>query len=216
MALIFIAIDPETDSDHCPAVFVEEETGDLLFQGWTVTDPATLAESAGAAQSRTTNPWSGSRRGCGQPSWRRSVGTVPPFSELIAATASSAVHLEMRDAYTPDDQRFLDWLAGKALPCPANPAWSQLVRTHTARGVRIRRARVVSEPLADYIRFEYAITDEVKSLPGRKCAGYRGAGPQTCACLVTTSGCSMTGSSGSRTFPATVTSWRTNWSQTRQ
>ena len=44
MALIFIAIDPETDSDHCPAVFVEEETGDLLFQGWTVTDSATLAE----------------------------------------------------------------------------------------------------------------------------------------------------------------------------
>ena len=44
MALIFIAIDPETDSDHCPAVFVEQETEDLLFQGWTVTDPATLAE----------------------------------------------------------------------------------------------------------------------------------------------------------------------------
>jgi hypothetical protein len=44
MALIFIAIDPETDSDHCPAVFVEEETGDLLFQGRTVTDPAILAE----------------------------------------------------------------------------------------------------------------------------------------------------------------------------
>lgn len=44
MALIFIAIDPETDSDHCPAVFVEEETGDLLFQGWTVTDPVTLTE----------------------------------------------------------------------------------------------------------------------------------------------------------------------------
>lgn len=44
MALIFITIDPETDSDHCPAVFVEEETGDLLFQGWTITDPATLAQ----------------------------------------------------------------------------------------------------------------------------------------------------------------------------
>ena len=44
MALIFIAIDPETDSDHCPAVFAEEETGDLLFQGWTVTEAATLAE----------------------------------------------------------------------------------------------------------------------------------------------------------------------------
>ncbi len=44
MALIFMTIDPETDSDHCPAVFVEEETGDMLFQGWTVTDPPTLAE----------------------------------------------------------------------------------------------------------------------------------------------------------------------------
>jgi len=96
------------------------------------------------------------------------VGTVPPFSELIAATASSAVHLEMRDAYTPDDQRFLDWLADKPLPRPANPKWSQLVRTHTARGVRFRRARVVSEPLADYIRFEHAITEEVNILAGEE------------------------------------------------
>lgn len=44
MALRFIAIDPGTDTEHCPAVFIEEETGDLLFQGWTVTDSATLAE----------------------------------------------------------------------------------------------------------------------------------------------------------------------------
>jgi hypothetical protein len=47
MALRFLAIDPETDTDHCPAVFVEEESGDLLFQGWTVTDPETLAEVDG-------------------------------------------------------------------------------------------------------------------------------------------------------------------------
>ena len=47
MGLQFIAIDPETDTDHCPAVFVEEESGDLLFQGWTVTEPATLAEVDG-------------------------------------------------------------------------------------------------------------------------------------------------------------------------
>jgi hypothetical protein len=44
MGLKFIAIDPDTDTDHCPAVFVEEGTGDLLFQGWTVTEAATLAE----------------------------------------------------------------------------------------------------------------------------------------------------------------------------
>jgi hypothetical protein len=45
MALSFIAIDPGTDGVNCPAVFVDDETGDLLFQGWTVTDPSTLAEA---------------------------------------------------------------------------------------------------------------------------------------------------------------------------
>src|SRR5207253_4570994 len=58
---------------------------------------------------------------------------------LIAATTGSAVHLEMRDAYTPEDQRFLDWQAGKLLPEQANPEWSAIVRAHTARGVRFRR-----------------------------------------------------------------------------
>lgn len=45
MALRFLAIDPGTNGENCPALFLEEETGDLLFQGWTVTDPTTLAES---------------------------------------------------------------------------------------------------------------------------------------------------------------------------
>ena len=46
MALRVIAIEPETDTEHCPAVFIED-TGDLLFQGWTVADPATLTEVDG-------------------------------------------------------------------------------------------------------------------------------------------------------------------------
>ena len=45
MALEFIGKDPESDTNNCPAVFIEDETGDLLFQGWTVTDPLTLAEA---------------------------------------------------------------------------------------------------------------------------------------------------------------------------
>jgi hypothetical protein len=45
VALKFIGKDPESDTNNCPAVFVESETGDLLFQGWTIDDPATLAES---------------------------------------------------------------------------------------------------------------------------------------------------------------------------
>jgi hypothetical protein len=46
MALRFVGIDPETGGDHCPAVFIDEVTGDFLLQGWTVTDPDTLAEVA--------------------------------------------------------------------------------------------------------------------------------------------------------------------------
>jgi hypothetical protein len=37
--------DPESDTNNCPAVFTEEETGDFLLQGWTVTDPAMLADA---------------------------------------------------------------------------------------------------------------------------------------------------------------------------
>lgn len=46
MALRLVGIDPGTDGDHCPAVFVDEGTGDLVFQGWTVTDPQALTEAA--------------------------------------------------------------------------------------------------------------------------------------------------------------------------
>ena len=68
------------------------------------------------------------------------MATVPPFGELIAATMGSAVHLEMRDAYTPEDQRFLDWQAGRLLPEQANPEWSAIVRSHTTRGVCFRES----------------------------------------------------------------------------
>jgi len=94
------------------------------------------------------------------------MATVPPFSDLIAATASSAVHMEMRDAYTPGYQQFLDWKAGKPIPEPALPDWYDLVRTHTGRGVRIRRIRVVSEPVTDFIRFEYETTSGLNIAAG--------------------------------------------------
>lgn len=94
------------------------------------------------------------------------MAKVPPFSDLIAATTTSAVHLEMRDSYTPDDQRFVNWLAGKPVTYPANPHWSALVRAHVGRGVSFRRARVVSEPLSDYIRFEYELTATVNIAAG--------------------------------------------------
>ena len=45
MALEFVGKDPESDTNNCPAVFIDDQTGDFLLQGWTVTDAATLAES---------------------------------------------------------------------------------------------------------------------------------------------------------------------------
>jgi hypothetical protein len=104
------------------------------------------------------------------------MAKVPPFAELIAATKHSAVHLEMRDAYTPTDPQFLEWKAGKPRPVPASPAWYDLVRGHVARGIRFRRARIVSEPVSDFIRFEHEATgglnvaagEEVRWLPRRR------------------------------------------------
>ena len=45
VALRFVGKDPESDTNNCPAVFVEEEIGDFLLQGWTVADPATMADA---------------------------------------------------------------------------------------------------------------------------------------------------------------------------
>jgi hypothetical protein len=47
MALLFIAIDPNTNGLNCPAVFIEEETGDFLGDELT-DDPAIARACAGA------------------------------------------------------------------------------------------------------------------------------------------------------------------------
>jgi hypothetical protein len=90
---------------------------------------------------------------------------------------TSAVHLEMRDEYTPDDPVFIDWQAGIAVePKERWREWYDLVLVTTARGIRVRRARIVSEPITDFVRYEYELTDglniaageEVRWLPRRQ------------------------------------------------
>ena len=44
MRLRFLAIDPNMGDDRCSAVSVDEGTGDLVFQGRTVTDAQVLAD----------------------------------------------------------------------------------------------------------------------------------------------------------------------------
>ncbi|MGW7413163.1 DUF6879 family protein [Streptomyces sp. NPDC054863] len=86
------------------------------------------------------------------------------FAELLANTRHSAVHLEMRDVYgvgdeAEDFERFKR--TGKANTDPNLsfwPHWVPLVTDAISRGVVMRRARIVSEPVTDYIRYEHAIT----------------------------------------------------------
>jgi hypothetical protein len=44
--LSFVGITPDTPVNECPAVYVDEDTGEFWFQGEAVTDPAALAEVA--------------------------------------------------------------------------------------------------------------------------------------------------------------------------
>ncbi|MFG3047560.1 DUF6879 family protein [Streptomyces sp. NPDC048241] len=91
----------------------------------------------------------------------------PSFEELFRGCRRSAVHLEMRDAYTKADPAFADWQAGVDLD-PAE-RWADrhaIVTGATKRGVRVRRARIVSTPVSEYIRFEHAVTDGLNIAAG--------------------------------------------------
>ena len=46
MRLSFVGITPDTQDSQCPAVYVDEDTGDLWFQGPAVTDQEALVEVA--------------------------------------------------------------------------------------------------------------------------------------------------------------------------
>ncbi|GGZ80196.1 DUF6879 family protein [Streptomyces echinoruber] len=105
----------------------------------------------------------------------------PTFAELMASCTSQAVHLEMRDSYSVDEEAadFQAWLrTGWRDTDPASPYWAPwvgLVSDAVARGVVVRRARVVSEPVSAYIRYEHAGTvvnlgagEQVRWLPRRR------------------------------------------------
>ncbi|MFE7127979.1 DUF6879 family protein [Streptomyces sp. NPDC057617] len=107
--------------------------------------------------------------------------SVPTFDELISRCTHSAVHLEMRDSYAVDYEEgpFAKWRAGFRHD-PADRAswwrpWLDLMSETVARGVVVRRARIVSEPVSEYIRYEHSGTftnvaagEQVRWLPRRK------------------------------------------------
>lgn len=105
----------------------------------------------------------------------------PPFTELMEACTRTAVHLEMRDGYAVDYETgpFADWRSGVRLDPADRTAWWRpwldLIARTTARGVTVRRARIVSEPVSEYIRYEHSFTftnvaagEQVRWLPRRR------------------------------------------------
>ncbi|MFD0169466.1 DUF6879 family protein [Streptomyces decoyicus] len=85
----------------------------------------------------------------------------PSFAECIQGTDRSAVHLEMRDDYG-DNERFAAWRRGERIDWDDRSSWwrgfhDQVARA-VERGVSIRRVRIVSEPLSEYIRWEHYLT----------------------------------------------------------
>jgi len=105
------------------------------------------------------------------------MSSIPEFAELLADTGKSAVHLEMRDSYF-SNPRFEAWQRGERLDWNDRASWwrpyHQDIADAVARGVTVRRARVVSEPVTDYIRWEHYQTranveagEQVRWLPRR-------------------------------------------------
>ncbi|GHC70268.1 DUF6879 family protein [Streptomyces cinnamoneus] len=102
---------------------------------------------------------------------------LPSFAELLASAQRSAVHLELRDAYG-DNPRFAAWREGHRTDWDDRASWWQGFHEHIAqavrRGVAVRRARVISEPVSEYIQWEHYVTrsnveagEEVRWLPRR-------------------------------------------------
>ncbi|WP_416484397.1 DUF6879 family protein [Streptomyces sp. CL12] len=88
----------------------------------------------------------------------------------------------MRDGYMRSDPRFAAWRKGvRDAPADRDPVrrpWLRLIADLVSRGVEVRRARIVSEPVSDYIRFEHHLTgptvtagEQVRWLPRRLASG---------------------------------------------
>jgi hypothetical protein len=100
---------------------------------------------------------------------------------FLSTFRHEAVHLEMRDIYATniEKDRFATWLRGEPLDPDAEAQWwrpwFELMKRNSDAGKTLRRLRIVSEPVTDYIRFEWldaaqlvAAGEDVRWLPRRK------------------------------------------------
>jgi hypothetical protein len=94
--------------------------------------------------------------------------SLPELDELFRDAQRRALHLELRDVYE-ESEPFAAWLAKTPYDRgPANAQWHERIRPMVARGVDVRRLRVVSEPVTDYIRFEHDATPAANLAAGER------------------------------------------------
>ncbi len=162
----FIGRDPESNSVECPAVFVSPQTGDFYFRGKTVTDPAVITEMSqhvGRAEDES-DVWLPARmapyiREALEGYERDRLGPGQhSFWEILDHTYASLIRFEMRDSYDETEKGFAEWKATGDISAYDWGEHLDRMRAATARGVTVRRVRVVSEPLSDYMRWEHACT----------------------------------------------------------
>ena len=121
-----------------------------------------------------TNGAGGASLLAGIPGLMRTYGPgekEPTFAELLAACTSSAVHLEIHDVHRTSDVAYQTWLAGQAdLPASVLQyrAYTDEVVAAVRRGVSVRRARIISEPASEYVRWEHWLTEPVNVAAGEQ------------------------------------------------
>jgi hypothetical protein len=100
--------------------------------------------------------------------------------KLLTSFKREALHLEMRDVYAIEDEgerlaRFLErGYRDHDAEVEERQSWMTLVQDATSAGKVFKRVRVISEPVTDYIRYEWAGTganidagEQIKWLPRR-------------------------------------------------
>ena len=105
--------------------------------------------------------------------------TFQEFQDMIRASRH-AFHLELRDVYSVEDEAipFEKWLKGELDDFAWHAEWTSFVEDVTKEGVKVERARVVTEPHSDYVLFELALDpraidagEDVRYLPRHRAGG---------------------------------------------
>jgi hypothetical protein len=190
---------------------VSHETGDWLIRGKAITDPDVITQMnqhIGRAEDEA-DIWLPARMTPvvrealdGHERSRQGPGQHT-FAELLEATQTSAIRIEMRDTYDETEKGYAEWRETGDI---SHGDWSDhfaMVRAAAARGVTMRRVRVISEPVSEYIKWENACThlnieagEDIRWLPRTKAADLM--------LPVPTAGSSTTGSSGGTSSEATA------------